>query len=746
MASRTYLMLWSRRVRAPLTNVRVVEFGQLIAGPLVGTMLGDFGAEVIKVEPPAGDQMRDWGQRAPRRPHAVVVGARTQQALRGAGPQGPRGRGDRAASSARGADVVVENFRPGAMERWGLGPRTCMRQPGMHLRARERLRPATRATATGPVSRPAARRSRACATSTATRAGAAAEGDLAGRLARGLVGVPGHPARAVRARHARRRRAGGGRGDPRRLLCDDRVAGRPTTRSAGVVREPSGSRLPRIAPSNVYRSADERWVVIAANHDTLWRRLAAAMGRPELAEDPRYADHAARGEHQDELDEMIGAWAAAHTAAELDELLADAGVVCAPVNTAADILADPHFRERGLIDRRATTRSTASCRCPGVVPLLEGTPGAVRRPARWEVGADTAGRCCRQGIAPARLDDVTRIAAPRRAGRERHAAGVGARGALAGKRARRPMHAGPVTSGRPSCCAEPLAGAREGVEVERRARRPRARVSRRGPRSRRCRWLGARRDSRRSRRRWRRTSPPPLRGPPRRWRSPRCACCAGAGPTRTLRCPPARPRARHASHAAWPRRSCRPARRPRSRRPRRPGCVLGDPAGSTSPSNGQPNARAEDDRSATPGGPRGRRQTAVASEARARREPLVAPRELVGDGVGDVDRAQLRFTRAARPRSLKTSSASRAGGATGGNAPRRPPRRRPSAAPGRCARCSRPRPRGSRRRAAASTSSARTGGASDDRLVLQAVARRDLADQHRLAAPPPGVPGSSHTY
>ena len=133
------------------------------------------------------------------------------------------------------------------------------------------------------------------------------------------------------------------------------------------MREPSGSRLPRIAPSNVYRSCDDRWVVIAANHDTLWRRLAAAMGRPELAEDPRYATHGARGEHQDELDELIGAWAGARTAAELDELLGREGVVCAPVNNAADILADPHFRERGLIVE-VQDEHHGPMPVPGVVP------------------------------------------------------------------------------------------------------------------------------------------------------------------------------------------------------------------------------------------------------------------------------------------------------------------------------------------------------------------------------------------
>ena len=153
----------------------------------------------------------------------------------------------------------------------------------------------------------------------------------------------------------------------------------------GVVREPSGSRLPRIAPSNVYRSGDGRWVVIAANHDTLWRRLAAAMGRPELAEDPRYATHGARGEHEDELDELIGTWAAQRTAAELDELLGAEGVVCAPVNSAADILADPHFRERGLIVE-VEDEHHGPMPMPGVVPQAQRHPRRDARPAPWRVG------------------------------------------------------------------------------------------------------------------------------------------------------------------------------------------------------------------------------------------------------------------------------------------------------------------------------------------------------------------------
>jgi crotonobetainyl-CoA:carnitine CoA-transferase CaiB-like acyl-CoA transferase len=170
----------------------------------------------------------------------------------------------------------------------------------------------------------------------------------------------------------------------------------------GFVREPTGPRLPRIAPSNVYRSSDGRWVVIAANHDTLWKRLAALMGRPELGDDPRFDSHHARGEHEDELDEMIGAWAAQHTAAELDRILNEGGVVCAPVYSAADIHADPFFRERGLlVEHEDEVHGTVSM--PGVVPRLSRTPGAIRQAARWTVGADTEAVLGELGVDGAQL-------------------------------------------------------------------------------------------------------------------------------------------------------------------------------------------------------------------------------------------------------------------------------------------------------------------------------------------------------
>jgi crotonobetainyl-CoA:carnitine CoA-transferase CaiB-like acyl-CoA transferase len=156
----------------------------------------------------------------------------------------------------------------------------------------------------------------------------------------------------------------------------------------GFVREPTGPRLPRIAPSNVYLSKDEKWVVIAANHDTLWKRLAGLMGMPELADDPRFASHHARGEHEDLLDEIIGGWANQHTADELDRIVNEGGVVCAPVYSAKDVTEDPYFRERGLLVDH-TDEVHGDMAVPGVVPKLSRTPGSIRQAARWTVGADT---------------------------------------------------------------------------------------------------------------------------------------------------------------------------------------------------------------------------------------------------------------------------------------------------------------------------------------------------------------------
>ena len=157
----------------------------------------------------------------------------------------------------------------------------------------------------------------------------------------------------------------------------------------GTVRQPTGPAAPAhraVATSTC--SKDGKWVVIAANHDTLWRRLATLMGQPELGEDERFATHHARGEHEDLLDEIIGAFAAQHTAEELDEIVNEGGVVCSPVYTAQDVYEDPYFRERELLVA-LEDEVHGEITVPGVVPKLSRTPGSIRQAARWTVGADT---------------------------------------------------------------------------------------------------------------------------------------------------------------------------------------------------------------------------------------------------------------------------------------------------------------------------------------------------------------------
>jgi len=372
----------------PLQGLRVIEFGQLLAGPYVGTLLGDFGADVVKIEaPPGGDAMRDWG-RLRHNDHSLwwSILARNKRSvtlnLREA-------EGQRVAMRlCEGADVVLENFRPGTMEKWGLGPDD--------VHAGNPRAVYARVSGYGQTGR------------YSERPGFASAGEAIGGL-RHINGYPGQaPPRSgislgdtlaaqsafqgiLLALYARDARGAAGQvvdasiTDACFAMTESMVVEYEKT---GFVREPSGTRISRIAPSNVYRSKDDRWVVIAANHDTLWRRLAALMGRPELGEDERFATHHGRGEHEDELDELIGGWAAQHTAEELDRIVNEGGVVCAPVYTAADIAADPFFRERGLLVEHVDDVH-GEMSAPGVVPKLSGTPGAIRRAARWTVGADT---------------------------------------------------------------------------------------------------------------------------------------------------------------------------------------------------------------------------------------------------------------------------------------------------------------------------------------------------------------------
>jgi crotonobetainyl-CoA:carnitine CoA-transferase CaiB-like acyl-CoA transferase len=390
-------------VSGPLGGVGVLELGSLIAGPLLGRLLADFGAEVVKVEPPAaGDPFREWGaHRFEGRSLWWPLMSRNKK-LVSLDLRRPEGQ-ELCRRLAAEADVLVENFRPGTLERWGLGPAQ------LHeLNPRLIVARVSGYGQTGPY---------------AKRAGFASAGEAMGGL-RHVNGYPGQaPPRAgislgdsLAAMFAFQgvllalyhRDVHGGEGqvvDASILescfaLLDSMV---PEYGKLGVVRGPSGARLGHAAPSSVYLSRDGKWMVVAANADNLWRRLCQVMERPDLLEDERFLTHQSRGRHADELDEIIGGWVGEREAAELDRVLNEAGIVCAPVYTIADIFADEHFNARDML-LRMETAELGTLVMPGIVPKLSGTPGGVRWPGGWEVGSANDEVYGRLGLDRAELD------------------------------------------------------------------------------------------------------------------------------------------------------------------------------------------------------------------------------------------------------------------------------------------------------------------------------------------------------
>lgn len=366
-----------------LEGIRVLELGTLIAGPFAGRLLGDMGAEVIKIEPPgAPDPLRTWGQAELDGEHFFwTVHARNKKAVT-LDLRKTRGR-ELFLNLVERSDIVVENFRPGTLERWNLGYDV--------LRSHNRGIILVRVSGygqTGPD---------------AHKAGYASVAEAASGL-RHLNGFPGGPPprlalslgdslagmfAAQGALAALYRRTVTGEGQVvDAALTESCLAIQESTIPdydvAGVARGPSGTRLEGIAPSNIYRTTDDSWVVIAANQDTVFARLCTAMGRPELAGDPRFADHGARGRNQDEIDAIIADWAAARAPDEIIETLSAAGVIAGPINTVAEVVADPQLRARGMIADHFDERIHRNVKGPGIVPVLSASPGAIRSagPAR----------------------------------------------------------------------------------------------------------------------------------------------------------------------------------------------------------------------------------------------------------------------------------------------------------------------------------------------------------------------------
>jgi len=371
----------------PLTGLRVVELGTLLAGPFTGRLLGDLGAEIIKVEAPGKpDPIREWGKARyegrslwwpvqSRNKMCVTLNLREQ-----------RGQ-ELLLRLVEHADVVTENFRPGTLERWGIGyDRMSEANPRVIL-AR-----VSGYGQTGPY---------------AERAGFASVSEAMGGL-RHVNGYPGEApprmhlslgdslagmfaAQGILAAIYERDVAGSGLGqvvdvslmEASFAMLESTV---PEYDRLGIVREPAGTNLAGIAPSNIFKSRDDLWMVIAANNDNLFRRLCDAMGRPELAGDTRFATHAARGENQEEIEGIVADWARERDAAEIDRVLNEAGVVCGPIYTVAEIFRDPQYASREMLVEHVDPEFGPYIG-PGIVPKFSDTPGAVRWSGTWEHGS-----------------------------------------------------------------------------------------------------------------------------------------------------------------------------------------------------------------------------------------------------------------------------------------------------------------------------------------------------------------------
>jgi formyl-CoA transferase len=387
---------------AALKGVRVIEMGQLIAGPFAGKTLGEFGADVIKIEPPgSGDPLRNWRLMKDGTSVWWQVQSRNKRSLaldlRSTDGQ------DIARKLIAEADVLIENFRPGTLEGWGMGygqlselnPRLIMLRISGYGQ-------------TGPYR---------------DLPGFGSIGEAMGGL-RHLTGEPGRvPVRCgisigdtLAALHGvigvltalYHRDANGGKGQVIDVALHEAVFNVmesliPEYSAFGVVREAAGSALPGIAPSNAYRCTDG-YVLIAGNGDSIFKRLMTAIGRDDLADDPALANNAGRVARVDELDHAIEAWSAQRSTEYVLATLTDARVPAGKIYTASDIAEDPHYRARDMILRQST-RDGYEVDVPGIVPKLMGTPGTVRSSAP-KLGDDTDDVLREIGLSDTRIAEL----------------------------------------------------------------------------------------------------------------------------------------------------------------------------------------------------------------------------------------------------------------------------------------------------------------------------------------------------
>ena len=384
----------------PLAGIRVIELGQLIAGPFAAKTLADFGAEVIKIESPSsGDPLRRWRMMQGETSIWWQIQSRNKQSvaldLRQAAGQ------DIVRQLVREADVLIENFRPGAMEDWGLGPDdlhainpqlVMLRISGYGQTGPYRDKPGFGVVAEAMSG---LRHLTAEPGRVPVRVGVSIGDTLAS-----LHGVIG-----ILMALIERQRSGQGQVIDIALYeavfnCMESLL--PEYSAFGAVREAAGSALPGIAPTNAYRCADGQYALVAGNGDSIFKRLMAAIGRDDLAQDPALADNAGRVARVAELDAAIGEWTAQRSVDEVLAALDAASVPGGKIYNVADIAQDPHYQARGMI-QRITMDDGDAVDLPGIVPKLSRTPGSHRRNAP-ALGQDTRAVMRNIGLSEAQID------------------------------------------------------------------------------------------------------------------------------------------------------------------------------------------------------------------------------------------------------------------------------------------------------------------------------------------------------
>jgi crotonobetainyl-CoA:carnitine CoA-transferase CaiB-like acyl-CoA transferase len=365
----------------PLKDIRVIELGQLIAGPFCGQLMADMGADVIKVEPPGtGDPMRKWGRGD--YPLWWSVCARNKKCVT-ANLREPEGQ-EIAKKLISNADMVLENFRPGTLEKWGMDYETLSKNnPGLIM-----IRVSGYGQ-TGPYSK---------------RAGYASVGEAIGGM-RYLCGEPDRkPSRAglslgdslaatyacmgaLAALHHREKTGEGQIIDASiyESVLTVMEATIPEYTVSNYIRKRSGSILPSIAPSNIYNCKNGS-IVIGANQDTVFKRLCQAMGQPELAEDKRFSDHVSRGENQNTLDGLIDEWCSTRDVDDVEGIMHDFSIPSGKVYRTPEMLDDPHFIEReAIVD--VPNEKWPDLKMQNVFPKMSKSQGRVRWTGVEELGA-----------------------------------------------------------------------------------------------------------------------------------------------------------------------------------------------------------------------------------------------------------------------------------------------------------------------------------------------------------------------